>query len=71
MKGLSLYSKVMLNKKSVYANDSFQQEGFGHLKIEKDGEIIKLYDDGTYLVQFIDEGVEKSNVYSKNDIVSK
>ena len=59
---------VKLLKTSNYANSSFQQEGFGHLKVDDTGQIIKDYEDGTYLVEFMDEGSKKSNIYSMNDI---
>jgi hypothetical protein len=68
MNNAKLYDNVQLMECSIYASSSFQQEGFGHLKLGKTGDIVKFYDDGTYLIQFIDEGVEKSNIYSEKDI---
>lgn len=71
MEKVKLYDEVLLEESSVYASESFQQEGFGHLKLGKTGDVVKLYDDGTYLIQFIDEGVEKSNIYSRKDFKIK
>lgn len=69
MEDAKLYNCVQLLKSSQYSNESFQQEGLGHLKIDDLGQIIKIYDDGTYLVQFIDDGIEASNVYTKDDLL--
>ena len=69
MQKIKLYDEVKINPDSNYANSSFQQEGFGHLKLKKVGTVIKLYDDGTYLVEFIDEGIEKSNIYCNQDLI--
>lgn len=72
MSNLKIDDNVCLLKSSMYAADAFQEEGFCQLKLNKLGKIIKLYpDDNTYLVEFMDEGIKKSNIYSVKEISSE
>jgi hypothetical protein len=53
---------------SVDFNDNENKICNHNIKIGDYGIIIKIYNNGTYLVQFVDDGIENFNLYSKDDL---